>query len=216
MMALAGKVRVAHVAFSTNPRKGAAELYRVAAESPDVDFHLVGRYEELPDLPNLHPHGLLSHDCLPGFLRACDVLAFFSAHETCSNVLLEGLATGLPILYKDSGGNRELVGEGGSAVTVETFRPALDEATAQRGKLAQLARERAVREFAVDRVLASYLEAITACRRRPFPSAWDLGWASLRGYPVLLCPRRHLPMMALHWVVRQCGRNPGRNRANPK
>ena len=202
-MALAGARRVAHVAFSTNPRKGADDLYQVAADHPDVDFHLVGCYEDAPGFHNLHLHGLLSHDRLPAFLRSCAALAFFSENETCSNVLLESLATGLPVLYKDSGGNRELVGEGGSAVTVESFKRELDETMAQRGKLAQLARERAVREFAVDRILADYLEAIAACRRRPLPSAWDLGWASLRGYPVLHCPRRKLPLMALRWVGRR-------------
>ncbi len=205
-MELAGNRRVAYVSFSTNPKKGAGDLYRVAEDHPDVDFHLVGRYENCPGLQNLHQHGLLSSDRLSVLLRSCDALAFFSENETCSNVLLEGLATGLPVLYKDSGGNGELVGEGGSAVTVTTFREALEAVLVRRDGAGRMARERAVREFAVERILDAYLEAIGSCRRRPLPSAWDLGWACLRGYPVLPCSRRHLPAMALRWCVRRSGR----------
>ena len=38
-------------------------------------------------------------------------------NEPCSNAIVEALACGLPVIYRDSGGNRELADEYGVALT---------------------------------------------------------------------------------------------------
>ena len=70
---LPGAVKVAHVTFSTNPRKGMAALYQTAAANPAVTFVLVGRYEEIPALDNLLPLGVADRLQLPRILRACEI-----------------------------------------------------------------------------------------------------------------------------------------------
>jgi len=46
-----------------------------------------------------------------------DAFAHASLFESCSNSLLEGLASGLPALYVDSGSNKELIGDHGVELT---------------------------------------------------------------------------------------------------
>jgi glycosyltransferase involved in cell wall biosynthesis len=95
---LPGRVRVAHVAFSTNARKGAAVVWTLARRRPDVQFIMVGRYDGSPALDNLTFLGYVGWDRLPAVLRACDVFLTFSENETCPNSVLEALASGLPVL----------------------------------------------------------------------------------------------------------------------
>lgn len=170
---LEGKVRIAHVTFSTNPRKGTASICRVASLNPDLDFFLIGRYEALPALKNLHMLGHLTWDRLPAALRSCHYFAIFSENETCPNVVLEAMASGLPILYLDSGGVSELVGPSGAAVTPDDFRRVFDEAHPRHEELARSARERAVDEFGPDRIFSQYLDAFKTSRRRPLPGFLD-------------------------------------------
>lgn len=166
---LAGRHRIAHVTFSTNSRKGAADLYRVALAHPDLDFHLVGKYENPPLAPNIHLAGHLTWDHLPAVLRSCHYMVIFSEKETCPNVVLEAMASGLPVLYKDSGGIAELVEKTGAAVTTETFAAVFREIAPRRDELARAARERAVARFNPDLIFSRYLEAGFQATRRALP-----------------------------------------------
>jgi glycosyltransferase involved in cell wall biosynthesis len=60
---------------------------------------------------------------LGAILREHDVYVTASRHDPCSNALLEALSCGLPALYLDSGGHRELVGEGGLPFTDQPDLP---------------------------------------------------------------------------------------------
>lgn len=182
---LPGRLRVCYVTFSNNPLKGAPSLYTVARSNLDIDFILIGRYNHPPPLSNVHLLGVLDRETLPKALRACDVFVTFSENEACPNTVLEALASGLPVLYKDSGGTPELVGECGLPVEVEDFRQQLEAVLDRREELSQAARGRAVEHFAPDVIFSQYLEAIERAERRPLPTPWDILWATLRGYPVL-------------------------------
>jgi len=169
--ALPGRVRVAHVAFSTNARKGAGVVWSLARRRSDLQFIMVGPYEGAPALDNLTFLGYTDWARLPAVLRACDVLLTFSENETCSNVVLEALASGLPVLYRASGGTAELVGPGGAAVEAETFDRVLAETLDRRPAVAEAARARAVGRFRFDAVFPQYLAALEAAPRRPLPGA---------------------------------------------
>ena len=102
-VSLDSKVRVACVTWSTNPRKGAASVYEVAYRNLDTNFVLCGQYHDAPNLANIHRHGVLTHQELATVLRTCHVMLTFSQNESCPNHVLEALASGLSILYQDSG-----------------------------------------------------------------------------------------------------------------
>ena len=198
---LPGRLRVCYVTFSTNPRKGAPSLYTVARSNPDIDFILIGRYNDPPPLGNVHLLGVLDRETLPKALRACDVFVTFSDNEACPNTVLEALASGLPVLYKDSGGTSELVGKCGLPVTVDNFRQQLEAVLERRDELSKAARERAVQRFSPDHIFPQYLEAMDRAKRRSVPSCRDLIRASLRGYPVLPYRPRQLFWCVRRWCI---------------
>lgn len=181
---LAGAVRVACITWSTNPLKGAAAIYEVARANPDVSFHLCGRYPDAPALANLHARGVLGRTDLAAVLRSCHVLLTFSQNEACPNHVLEGMASGLPVLYHDSGAAGELVRTCGAAVSVETFRRRLDEVMMRRDELAAMARACVVEHHRPDRIFAAYLAAIAGAadrRVRPGRYIMSLGEIPLSG-----------------------------------
>ncbi len=202
------RVKVCHVTFSTNPRKGIRKVYEVAQVNPDIDFILCGRYNDLPQLPNIHFLGHLGREELARVMRSCDVLVFFSENESCPNVVLEALASGLPILYKESGGTLEVVGKCGLKVEIGNFREQLERVLSRREKLSQAARARAVTLFSPDVIFPQYLKVIGQAERRPLPTAWDFIRTLLSGYPVMpyswrqfaYGTRRHA-YSGLRWMV---------------
>jgi glycosyltransferase involved in cell wall biosynthesis len=201
---LPGRVRVAHVAFSTNARKGAAAIWTLARRRPDLQFIMVGRYEGAPALDNLTFLGYAGWERLPAVLRACDVFLTFSENETCSNSVLEALATGLPVLYRSSGGTGELVGPCGTPVEVDTFDRALESTLDHRPALAEAARARAVTSFGVDVVFPRYLDALRAASRRSLP-----GPAACLGTMARVPP----PAAAVgRWLAAQAWRRPALSR----
>ena len=125
-VALPGRVRVAHVAFSANPRKGTARVAALARRRPDVTFVMVGPDPEGPHADNVVRLGYVEWERLPAVLRSCHVFLTLSEHEACPNVVLEALASGLPVLYRESGGTPELVGPCGVAVDEASFDGGLE------------------------------------------------------------------------------------------
>jgi glycosyltransferase involved in cell wall biosynthesis len=170
---LAGAVRVAHVTASTNPRKGAAEVYALARRRPDVAFLLVGRYLDPPALPNVRVDGYAAWEQLPALLRSCHALLILAENETCPNVVLEALASGLPVLYKRSGGTPELVGDCGFAVDAASFDRALEQTMDRHDELARAARQRAVERFGFEAVFPKYLAVAERAVRRSRPGVGE-------------------------------------------
>lgn len=109
----ARKVRLIATSWSDNPNKG-ADTYAWLEERLDwarFDFTFVGRspirfsrIRMVPPVPS---------ERLADLLREHHVFISASRHESCSNALLEALSCGLPAVYHDSGGSRELAGETG-------------------------------------------------------------------------------------------------------
>lgn len=134
-------LRVASSSWSTNHRKGFADLAQIA-NTPGVELHFFGNWPEHIDNGKVVNHGLANRQELAEAYRGMDAFAHASLFESCSNSLLEGLASGLPTLYVDSGSNKQLVGEHGVELTddpaeavqelrdnYETVRTTLVEAT---------------------------------------------------------------------------------------
>lgn len=195
------RVKVCHVTFSTNPKKGAREVYKVARANPDIDFILCGRYDDLPQIANIHFLGYLGRKEIATVVRSCDVFFHPAQNDTCPNVVLEALASGLPILYKASGGTPELVGDCGLPVEVSNFREQLEKVLSRRGEFSQAARARALEHFSPGVIFPQYLKAIEQAERRALPTAGDFIKASLQGYPVMPYSPRQVAY-GTQWVRR--------------
>lgn len=57
--------------------------------------------------------GIISHDRLTGLLKNADLFLFASTCENMPNILLEGMASGLPIACSDRGPMPEMLGDAG-------------------------------------------------------------------------------------------------------
>lgn len=84
-----------------------------------LEYHIVGdgplrgalerQAEELGLVPNIIWHGWLPRDRLPELYRSCDCLLHPTLYEGMPNVVLEAMASGLPVIASEVAGNRETV-----------------------------------------------------------------------------------------------------------
>lgn len=108
-----GKIKLISTSWSNNPRKGGS-LYKFLDENLDwnrFEYTFVGRVEE--DFKNIKKINPVDSARLGEILREQDIYITASELDPCSNALAEALASGLPALYRKSGGHPELVGFGG-------------------------------------------------------------------------------------------------------
>lgn len=100
-----------------------AESFRIVSEQDRLArLLIVGTGEEAKNLRAtlsaevargaVHMAGDVSHEHLPAYYRAMDVLVMPSRYENYSNALLEGLACGVPFVGSDVGGNTALAETG--------------------------------------------------------------------------------------------------------
>jgi len=103
-------------------------------------------------------------DDVPEVLRALDVFVLPSLAEGISNTILEAMASGLPVVATDVGGNAELVVEGATGTLVPRADPGalaagiaryLDQPELRR-RHGRAARERAVAELSLDAMVQRY------------------------------------------------------------
>jgi glycosyltransferase involved in cell wall biosynthesis len=171
---------VACVTWSANPMKGAASIYEVATDNSNTGFVLCGQYPDAPDLPNIIRLGVLNHVDLAEALRSCHVMLTFSQNEACPNHVIQGLASGLPVLYGDSGAMHEVIGDAGLPVTVATFADQLARIRESFNRYSELARQRAVSLFSPDDIFQRYRRALLASLDSPprvsLVRRWVLIW----------------------------------------
>jgi sugar transferase (PEP-CTERM/EpsH1 system associated) len=142
--------------------EGRARLALVMAGDGDLRPRVAARLAEA---------GLASICWLPGsrndtaeFLRALDIFVLPSLAEGISNTILEAMASGLPVVATDVGGNAELVRTGVTGALVpradpEALAAALYRYVADpelRRAHGMAGRERAVSEFSLENMVANY------------------------------------------------------------
>jgi len=106
------------VSWSSNLRKGFSTLAAVSRISI-VELRFIGHWpsEIIPE--NVILLGPKPSEQVAEILRQSNAMIHAAENEPCSNAIIEALACGLPVLYRDSGGNRELAREYGIALTDE-------------------------------------------------------------------------------------------------
>jgi len=111
---LAGRrVRVIASSWSDNPNKGGNVLAWLDAHLDHERYELTfaGRTDEV--FEHVRVLGPIATEPLAEELRRSDVYLAPSRNDPCSNALLEALASGLPAVFRASGGHPELVGDAG-------------------------------------------------------------------------------------------------------
>lgn len=171
--------RVMIVIANLIPYKGHSDLIQAAKEVvnrfPDAIFLLVGEdrgiQKELEQrVVNLgigqSVRFLGRQDDVPKLLAASDISVLPSHEEGFSNVILESMAAGLPVVATDVGGNREAILDGITGWLIPPKDPG-----ALAAKIIDLlrdpdrakewgrgGRERVNREFTVERMVAAHME----------------------------------------------------------
>jgi sugar transferase (PEP-CTERM/EpsH1 system associated) len=105
-----------------------------------------------------------SRDDVAALMRCMDIFVLGSLREGVSNTILEAMATGLPVIASDTGGNVELIERGETGMLVPPGdRDALAAAIAAyandaplRRRHGERARARAVTQFSTEAMLAGY------------------------------------------------------------
>jgi len=125
-----GVTRIGMIARMNDPAKNHRTFLRVAARLAakfgDLEFVLVGDGPLRPELENFAAQvGLSSrirflgdrHD-IAAVLASLDITMLPSSSESLSNVILESMAAGVPVIAADVGGNPELLEEGKTGLIV--------------------------------------------------------------------------------------------------
>ncbi len=106
-------VRVVSSSWSDNVRKGkdAFQWLENNLDFSKVEYNFIGKCQA--EFKNIKSIGAVPSEGVAEELRNADVYIFASAHESAPNAVTEAMACGLPVLYLDSGGTKEIVGMGG-------------------------------------------------------------------------------------------------------
>ena len=112
-------------------RKDIGTLLEAVEKTGDIDLtldiigegnlldNLKDRVSELRINDKVNFHGYIAHNELPDYYRKADIFILPSLWEGMSNTLLEGMASGLPVIVTDTGGTRELFRDNGIIVPMK-------------------------------------------------------------------------------------------------
>jgi glycosyltransferase involved in cell wall biosynthesis len=187
-----GVLRVGMVARMNARYKGHSGFLRIAArihrQLPDVEFLLAGdgplrrELEQEAQTLGLGAHVAFLGDRrdIPAVLASMDVAVLTSDSEGLSNVILEAMAAGLPVVAYDVGGNAELVNEqrgalvaagdeAAFAAAVERILADCSSSSLSRQQMGRNARGFAEENFGLERVRNRYLEVYETLLQRKRP-----------------------------------------------
>jgi glycosyltransferase involved in cell wall biosynthesis len=119
-------LRVVVSTWSTDENKGFPDYREIDARFAgrrDVELTLIGRVPSGTRFQTFRVVPPQRRRALAARLKEQHVLLQLARFETCSNALIEGINTGLPVVYLDSGANREM-----AAAYGEVYEGDLDDA----------------------------------------------------------------------------------------
>jgi glycosyltransferase involved in cell wall biosynthesis len=172
-----GVLRVGMVARMNARYKGHSSFLRIAqrvhAQMPNVEFLLAGDGPLRPELEREAEQLGLSKSVIflgdrrdiPAVNASLDLAVLTSDSESLSNVILEAMAAGLPVIAYRSGGNPELISQERGALVAQGDEDAFADAIVRflhgpdlRERTGQEARMFASENFSLERVLVQYQE----------------------------------------------------------
>jgi len=162
-----------------HPRKRTSQLILAAAEVlkslPSVKFIIGGKGREMEQLQNLIVSmnlqesvkliGYIPDSELPFYYAAADVFALHTLYEGFGIVIIEAMASGLPIVTTDVGGMDDIVQDNGAGIIVSPNSPSeMAEAilstldTKNNRKYAEHARRAAEEKYSIEKVCQQYID----------------------------------------------------------
>jgi len=175
---VAGVGRVGLIARMNTASKGHAIFLcaaaRLARKLPNVEFLLVGDGPLRPDLERIAGSLGLGHRArflgerhdIPAVLASVDISVLPSSSESLSNVILESMAAGVPVIATSVGGNPDLVRDGETGLLFppgneDKFVEAMEHLLAQpqlRSEYGQRARHLARNDFRLERIRGLHIQ----------------------------------------------------------
>lgn len=154
------------------PGKNLDTVLKAARRVPDLHVAVAGSTEKSP-YPQMADdleigeriHFLGYRGDVPDLMRAADLFAFPSRYEACSLVMLEALASGLPVITAQTAGGAEIVEEAGGTVLsdpgdTEALARALRTLLAEPDRLAHLSKgaRATAKNYSWERMARQYLD----------------------------------------------------------
>lgn len=112
---LSRRIRLVSVSWSSNRRKGFETLAQLS-HLDHVEVTFAGNWCPDVDSASVRMAGALDREQLADLLRCSDAMVHAAWNEPCSNAIVEAMACGLPVIYRNSGGSAELAGNYGVAL----------------------------------------------------------------------------------------------------
>ncbi len=148
--------RLVAVSWSMNIHKGFSKLAEIS-QIPGVEIRFIGRWPPAIDTAKVTLLGTKSSPQIAEILRQSHAMIHAAENDPCSNAIIEALACGLPILFNDSGGNRELAGDYGVVLT-NNAKTDIEQLRYSYKELREKILEHRVR-FLISRAADQYLDA---------------------------------------------------------
>ncbi|BCX13532.1 MAG: hypothetical protein KatS3mg085_064 [Candidatus Dojkabacteria bacterium] len=104
---LGKKIKLIANSWSTNRLKG-FDTISLMSEVPGVEMSFIGRWNEEVPKRNVKILGEKTYTEVAKSLSECDFFLHAASNDPCPNVVVEALSVGLPVIYHNSGGTKEL------------------------------------------------------------------------------------------------------------
>jgi len=202
--------RVSCVSWSDNALKGGVEIIALAYQNPSVLFVRAGRWPHvvrspqrsdgagqvfaLTDKPqplpvNVVDMGILDAAGIAALHRSVDALLTMSQSEACPNHVLEAMACGKPVIYRqdsnEASATKELVGLCGlPSYLMSVYKQSLAEViqSLQDEKAGDAARQRVLDRYTPDRIFPQYLDTLREALAESQRGLFSRLWQSVRSF----------------------------------
>lgn len=124
---------VGRLTFQKGYIYGLMAIQELVTEYPDIEYKIVGTGDDLAEIKffiefhNLHKNvillGALPNEEVKTLLLSSDIFLLASVYEGIANVVLEAMATPMPVVSTRSGGMEEVIIDGFNGLLVDCYDP---------------------------------------------------------------------------------------------